>query len=214
MQKPGDRVVVVGGKTGRDGIHGVTFASVQLTDESGTHSLSSVQVGNPIVEKKVLDVLMVARDRHLYSRITDCGGGGLSSAIGEMGEETGVRVDLEKVPLKYPGLTYSEIWISESQERMLLAVPPENVKELLELFASENVDTAVIGEFTDDKRLKLYYQGKLVTDIEEKFLHKGLPRLHLNAVWEKPKFPEPDFAQPKDLGAELCNVLGALEYLL
>ena len=207
-QKPGDKVVVVGGKTGRDGIHGVTFASVQLTDESGTHSLSSVQVGNPIVEKKVLDVLMKARDRRLYSRITDCGGGGLSSAIGEMGEETGVRVDLEKVPLKYPGLSYSEIWISESQERMLLAVPPQNVQELLDLFASENVETAVIGEFTDDKRLRLYYEGKLVTDIEEKFLHKGLPRLELDAAWEKPKFAEPDFPQPESLGTELCKLLG------
>ena len=183
-QKPGDLVVVVGGKTGRDGIHGVTFASEQLTDESGTSSVSSVQVGNPIVEKKVIDVLLQARDRHLYSRITDCGGGGLSSAIGEMGEETGVKVDLEKVPLKYAGLSYSEIWISESQERMLIAVPPEHIKELLELFASENVETAVIGEFTNDKRLKLFYQGNLVGDLDMKFLHKGRPQLKLEGAWQ------------------------------
>ena len=206
-QKPGDLVVVVGGKTGRDGIHGVTFASEQLTDESGTSSVSSVQVGNPIVEKKVIDVLLQARDRHLYSRITDCGGGGLSSAIGEMGEETGVRVDLEKVPLKYAGLNYSEIWISESQERMLLAVPPEHVKELLKLFASENCETAVIGEFTKDRRLKLFYQNNLVCDIEMKFLHKGRPQLKLEGSWQPPKFKEPDFTLPKDLSAELLKLL-------
>jgi phosphoribosylformylglycinamidine synthase len=145
--------------------------------------VSSVQVGNPIVEKKVIDVLLQARDRHLYSRITDCGGGGLSSAIGEMGEETGVKVNLEKVPLKYAGLNYSEIWISESQERMLIAVPPANIKELLELFASENVETAVIGEFTNDKRLKLYYQDNLVGDLDMKFLHKGRPA-QMEGSWE------------------------------
>ena len=206
-QKPGDLVVVVGGKTGRDGIHGVTFASEQLTDESGTSSVSSVQVGNPIVEKKVLDVLLQARDRRLYTRITDCGGGGLSSAIGEMGEDTGVRVDLEKVPLKYAGLNYSEIWISESQERMLLAVPPEHIKELLELFAGENVETAVIGEFTNDKRLKLYYEGQPVGDLDMQFLHKGRPQLKLEGSWETPKFKVPNFAQPEDLGAELVKIL-------
>lgn len=209
QQKPGDKVVVIGGKTGRDGIHGVTFASVELNEESGTSSLSSVQVGNPIVEKKVLDVLMQARDRRLYSRITDVGGGGLSSAIGEMGEDTGVKVDLEKVPLKYPGLTYSEIWISESQERMLLAVPVENVKELLDLCSSENVEASVIGEFTDDRRLRLYYSNNLVTDLEMQFLHKGLPRLSLEGEWKASKIKEPKFEQPKDLGAELINILGS-----
>lgn len=206
--KPGDLVVVVGGKTGRDGIHGVTFASEKLTDESGTSSVSSVQVGNPIVEKKVIDVLLQARDRHLYSRITDCGGGGLSSAIGEMGEDTGVKVNLEKVPLKYAGLNYSEIWISESQERMLIAVPPANIKELLELFASENVETAVIGEFTNDKRLKLYYQNNLVGDLDMKFLHKGRPQLKMEGSWEAPQFKVPNFAQPKDIAGELMNILG------
>ena len=168
-----------------------------------------MQIGNPIVEKKVIDVLLQARDLGLYSRITDCGGGGLSSAVGEMGEETGVRVDLEKVPLKYAGLTYTEIWISESQERMLLAVPPENVEELLELFASEDVEAAVIGEFTDDKRLQLFYQGNLVGDLDMEFLHEGLPQLKMEGSWQAPKFNEPDFAQPKDLSAELMKILGS-----
>ncbi len=112
MQQTGDLVVVVGGKTGRDGIHGVTFASGELDKESETLSQSSVQIGNPIVEKKALDAIIQARDLGLYRRITDCGGGGLSSAVGEMAEETGVRVDLEKVPLKYAGLSYTEIWVS------------------------------------------------------------------------------------------------------
>jgi phosphoribosylformylglycinamidine synthase len=122
-QKPGDLVLLVGGKTGRDGIHGVTFASGELDKESETLSSSSVQIGNAIVEKKALDAIIQARDQGLFDRITDVGGGGLSSAVGEMGEETGVRIDLEKVPLKYAGLSYTEIWVSESQERMILAVP-------------------------------------------------------------------------------------------
>jgi len=183
-QKPGDLVVVLGGKTGRDGVHGVTFASEQLTEESGAVSYSSVQIGNPIVEKKLIDVLIQARDRRLYRRITDCGGGGLSSAVGEMAEETGVQVYLDKVPLKYVGLSYSEIWVSESQERMVLAVPPDCIDELLSLFASEGVETTVIGEFTSDRRLKLFYQENLVCDISLEFLHHGRPQLKLEAVWK------------------------------
>jgi phosphoribosylformylglycinamidine synthase II len=167
-----------------------------------------VQIGNAIVEKKVIDVLMQARDRGLYRRITDCGGGGLSSAVGEMGKETGVKVYLEKVPLKYAGLTYSEIWVSESQERMLLAVPPDKIDELLELFASEDVETAVIGEFSDDKRLKLFYQGNEVCDLSMEFLHEGLPQVEREAVWRQPEYPEPDFAVPSDLNRELYRILG------
>lgn len=208
-QKAGDLVVVAGGRTGRDGVHGVTFASVPLTEMSTDASSSSVQIGNPIVEKKLIDVLLQARDRGLYSRITDCGGGGLSSAVGEMGEETGVRVDLEKVPLKYSGLSYSEIWISESQERMIMAVPPECIEELLALFAGEDVAATVIGEFTDDRRLQLSYQGNRVGDIEMEFLHNGLPQLVSEATWEKPTYAELDFTSPADLGESLRRVLGA-----
>ena len=132
--KPGDLIVLVGGKTGRDGIHGATFSSVQLDEKSSEVSFTAVQIGNPIVEKKMLDVLLQARDLGLYTRITDCGAGGLSSAVGEMGEETGARVDLDKVPLKYAGLSYTEIWISEAQERMVLAVPPETIDIIIEGF--------------------------------------------------------------------------------
>jgi phosphoribosylformylglycinamidine synthase II len=208
-QKPGDLVVVVGGRTGRDGIHGVTFASALLTGESEEVSASSVQIGNPITEKKMIDVLLKARERGLYRRITDCGGGGLSSAVGEMAAETGVRVNLEKVPLKYSGLSYREIWLSESQERMLLAVPPESAKELISLFASEDVEASVIGEFTSDKRLKLFYQDNLVCDLDMEFLHHGLPQSERKAVWQPVTYPEPDFAEPLDLGEDLKKILSS-----
>jgi phosphoribosylformylglycinamidine synthase subunit PurSL len=208
-QKPGDLVVLVGGKTGRDGIHGVTFASVQLDDKSSEVSFSAVQIGNPIVEKKMLDVLLQARDLGLYSRITDCGGGGLSSAVGEMGEETGVHINLDKVPLKYAGLSYTEIWISESQERMILAVPPETVDILLNIFANEDVEAAVIGEFTSDKRLQLDYKGLMVCDLDMAFLHKGIPQIQARAEWHAERFDEPDFLPPPDLTKEVKTLLGS-----
>ncbi len=208
-QKPGDLVVVVGGRTGRDGIHGVTFASALLTGESEAVSASSVQIGNPITEKKFIDVLLRARDKGLYRRITDCGGGGLSSAVGEMAAETGVRVHLEKVPLKYSGLSYREIWLSESQERMLLAVPPDSAEELISLFASEDVEATIIGEFTDDKRLQLFYRDNLVCDLDMEFLHHGLPQLEREAVWQPISYPEPDFAEPPDLSNDLKKILGS-----
>jgi len=209
MQHPGDLVVVVGGKTGRDGIHGVTFASGELDKESETLSSSSVQIGNAIVEKKALDAILQARDLGLYRRITDCGGGGLSSAVGEMAEETGVRVDLEKVPLKYSGLSYTEIWVSESQERMLLAVPPDKLERLMTIMRKEDVEATVIGEFTDDRRLRLYYESNLVCDLDMEFLHNGLPQLQREALWQPPRHPEPDFSCPPDLTEDLKKILGS-----
>jgi len=209
QQEPGDLVVLVGGRTGRDGIHGVTFASAELTKESEIISSSSVQIGNPITEKKLIDVLLRARDRGLYRRITDCGGGGLSSAVGEMAAETGVRVYLEQVPLKYSGLSYTEIWLSESQERMLLAVPPSTVEQLISLFQSEDVEATVIGEFTGNRRLQLFYDGSPVGNLDMEFLHNGLPQLEREAVWEPPQYTEPDFPQPPDLREELLRILGS-----
>jgi phosphoribosylformylglycinamidine synthase subunit PurSL len=209
VQKPGDLVVLVGGKTGRDGIHGVTFASGELDKESETLSSNSVQIGNAIVEKKALDAILQARDEGLYVRCHDVGGGGLSSAVGEVGEETGVRVDLEKVPLKYTGLSYMEIWISESQERMLLAVPPEKVERFLAICEKEDAIATVIGEFTNDRRLQLYYEGNKVCDLDMEFLHGGLPQLERVAVWEQPKYPEPDFTMPSDLAEDLKKILAS-----
>ena len=209
QQRPGDLVVVAGGKTGRDGIRGVTFASEQLTGESTSVSYTAVQIGNPIVEKKLIDVLLKARDLGLYRRITDCGGGGLSSAVGEMAASTGVRVELDKVTLKYAGLSYTEIWISESQERMLLAVPPEHIDRLRELFAGEGVDATVIGEFTADRRLRLFYHGSPVADLSMEFLHKGHPQVEREATWKQTHHPEPDFAPPPDLNQPLLQILGS-----
>lgn len=203
----GDLVVAAGGRTGRDGIHGATFSSGELTHESETVSSGAVQIGNPIEEKKILDALMKARDKNLYCAITDCGAGGLSSAVGEMGKELGARVDLEKVPLKYEGLNYQEIWISESQERMVLAVSLENINELLEVFRNENTEATVIGEFTETRRLELFYEGAQVCDLEMEFLHNGLPKVIKEAVWAKPKINDPAFKCPADLTPKLKQIL-------
>lgn len=185
--QPGDLIVVVGGRTGRDGIHGATFSSIELTEHSEKVSGGAVQIGNAITEKKLLDVLLQARDRKLYHAITDCGAGGFSSAIGEMGAELGAVVDLEKAPLKYQGLSYTEIWISEAQERMVLAVPPENWPELEKLCASENVEATVLGRFEKTGRLRLRYQGQQVADLDLHFLHEGRPPAVRQATWKPPR---------------------------
>lgn len=206
---PADLIVVVGGRTGRDGIHGATFSSAELTHESETVSSTAVQIGNPITEKKMVDVILQARDKNLYTAITDCGAGGLSSAVGEMGQEIGAEVDLEKVPLKYQGLTYTEIWISEAQERMVLAVPAKNINRLLEIFAKEDVEATVIGKFTDTKRLILKYRGQEVSDLDMEFLHHGLPKLTRKALWVKPYFEELEIKEPKNLTKYLKDILSS-----
>ena len=160
--EPGDRIVAIGGRTGRDGIHGATFSSAELTGESETVSGGAVQIGNAITEKMVLDVVLQARDRGLFRSITDCGAGGFSSAVGEMGEHLGAEVDLDRAPLKYEGLSYTEIWISEAQERMVLAVPPENWPELQALCDGEQVEATDLGQFVATGRLTLRYHGEIV----------------------------------------------------
>jgi len=206
---PKDVIVLIGGRTGRDGIHGATLSSTEVTEESETTSSHAVQIGNAIQEKKVTDTLLVARDRMLYSALTDCGAGGLSSAVGEMGKETGAVVDLEKVPLKYKGLAYWEIWISEAQERMVLAVPPDNVEELLSVFEAEDVEAVVIGKFTGDGILTIRYRGVTVGEFDCEFLHEGVPRLMRKATWELKQHPEPDFPCPNNLGGSLKKILSA-----
>ncbi len=205
----GDAILVVGGRTGRDGIHGATASSGELHSESeGTWS-GAVQIGNPIVEKKLVDTLLKARDQNLYRAITDCGAGGLSSAIGELAETTGARVDLDKVPLKYHGLTYMEIWISEAQERMVIFVPPENVEKALKLFSSEDVEATVIGHTTDDRILRLYYNGTLVGEMEMAFLHDGMPRLVRKATWEPAITGSVELPEIPDLNKALNHILAA-----
>jgi phosphoribosylformylglycinamidine synthase len=173
---PGDAIVVMGGRTGRDGIHGATFSSAELTDKHQDEFSHAVQIGNAIEQKRMMDVLLQARDRGLYTALTDCGAGGLSSAIGEMGAELGANVELDKVTLKYSGLRYDEIWISEAQERMVLSVPQNKIAELLELSKNENVETTVIGTFgTDGAELVLNYRGKEVGRMAMEFMHDGIP---------------------------------------
>ncbi|HEX6110605.1 MAG TPA: AIR synthase-related protein, partial [Ktedonobacteraceae bacterium] len=179
----GDRVVVLGGRTGRDGIHGATFSSGEMSSEINAQAGSAVQIGAPITEKKVADVIIQARDRQLYTAITDCGAGGFSSAIGEMGAETGAYIELEKVPLKYQGLAPWEIWLSEAQERMILAVPPEKLDALLEICAIEEVEASIIGTFTADHRLTVSYHGQIVAGMDMTFLHDGRPGRTLEALW-------------------------------
>lgn len=203
----GDLAVVVGGRTGRDGIHGATFSSGELTSESEQVSAQAVQIGNPIEEKKMADCILKARDMGLYDAITDCGAGGLSSAVGEMGEKTGARVDLSKVPLKYDGLTYTEIWISEAQERMVLSVPRNKIKRLLEVFVKEDVEATVIGEFTRTKKLELFYGSDKVCDMKMEFLHGGNPKVVRKAKWKAPKYAQPRFACPKDMTPSLLSLL-------
>jgi phosphoribosylformylglycinamidine synthase II len=181
--QPGDAVVVLGGRTGRDGIHGATFSSIELTHDTAATVGSAVQIGDPITEKKLLDVLLQARDQQLYSAITDCGAGGLSSAVGEMGAECGASVELQRVPRKYAGLQPWEVWLSEAQERMVLAVPQEKLAAFLALCAAEDVEATAIGSFTDDGRLRVTHDGQPVVDIQMAFLHDGRPQRVLEAVW-------------------------------
>jgi phosphoribosylformylglycinamidine synthase II len=206
----GDLIVAVGGRTGRDGIHGATFSSAELTHESETISSTAVQIGNPITEKKVLDTLIKARDLELYEALTDCGAGGFSSAVGEMGEETGADVYLDKAPLKYKGLKPWEIWVSEAQERMVLAVRPNKLKRLMAIFASENVEAVVIGKFTKTKKLRLHYKGHRVSDLDMKFVHDGLPKVARKAVW-KPKKENAGAlpAAKKDYTKDLLKILSS-----
>jgi len=205
----GDHIVVVGGRTGRDGIHGATASSGELHHESEDTWSGAVQIGNPIVEKKLVDTLLQARDLGLYRAITDCGAGGLSSAIGELAKSTGAEIDLEKVPLKYHGLTYMEIWISEAQERMVIFVPPDRLNDALAVFAAEDVEATVIGRTTADKTITLKFHGQVVGQLDMEFLHDGMPQVVRQAVWQEPAVSERPFAQPQDLNPVLRAILAA-----
>ncbi|QDT17319.1 Phosphoribosylformylglycinamidine synthase subunit PurL [Alienimonas californiensis] len=206
---PGDRIVALGGATGRDGIHGATFSSVDLHEESESVSGGAVQIGDAVTEKMVADVLLAARDRGLYSAVTDCGAGGFSSAVGEMGEETGAEVHLDRAPLKYPGLSPMEIWISEAQERMVFAVPPGNVDEFVALAQSEGVGVADLGEFTGTGRLVLKYEGNLVADVAMEFLHDGRPHVVRQATYAPAPVEPLALPDKSDWTAELLAILAA-----
>ena len=205
----GNLIVMVGGRIGRDGIHGATFSSGQMTHEHETVFSHAVQIGNPITEKKMLDVMIQANDAGLYEAITDCGAGGLSSAVGEMGQALGAQVDLDKAPLKYAGLSYTEIWISEAQERMVIAVKPENLEAITKIFADENVESTVVGTFTDDKKLKLRYNGQQVGELDMTFLHEGVPDYSRKAIWRTPTLTEPGIPEKDNYNEELIKILSS-----
>ena len=206
--KPEDIILLVGGKTGRDGIHGVTFASAELTEKSEEVSRPAVQIADPIEEEKLKRTIIEVRDRKLASGITDLGGGGLSSAVGEKARSSrcGALVQLDKVPLKYLGLAPWEIYISESQERMLLAVPRKNLPEVLKIFQREDVEATPIGRFTVNEVLTLEYQGEKVAEIDINFLFEP-PTVKQVAKWKSPAYKEPSFKEPEDLDRTLLVVL-------
>ncbi|WP_321508039.1 AIR synthase-related protein [uncultured Methanoregula sp.] len=204
--EPGDLIVVVGGRVGKDGIHGATFSSEALDPAS---PVTAVQIGDPITQKKFSDVIVKeARDLGLYRSITDNGAGGISCSVAEMARECGgCHVLLEKVPLKYPGMAPWEIWISESQERMTLAVPPENLDAFMELMQRRDVEATVIGTFTDSGQCVVNYYDQVVIDIGLDFLHDGLPKKHLKTTYTKKTFPEPGTPCPERLDSTLLAML-------
>jgi len=208
--KPGDIILLAGGKTGRDGIHGVTFASAELTKESEEVSRPAVQIANPIEEEKLKRAIIEVRDRRLGSAITDLGGGGLSSAVGEMARRfgCGARVELEKVPLKYDGLAPWEIYVSESQERMLLLVPKKNLEQVIEIFREEDVKATPVGEFTDDNALRIYYEGHEVANLNIDFLFAP-PETERTAKWNEVTFKEPTFPEPSNLNPYILKLLAS-----
>lgn len=207
--QPNDFIVAIGGRTGRDGIHGATFSSAELTSESESLSGGAVQIGNAITEKMVMDVLLQARDKGLYSAVTDCGAGGFSSAVGEMGEKIGAEVWLDKAPLKYEGLSYTEIWISEAQERMVFSVPEDTLTEFQAVCHAEDVEAVVIGRFAPTGRLQLKYGDQVVGDLSMDFLHDGRPPVVRSAVYEPPVGTSMP-VQDCDVKQSLLSILGSL----
>ncbi len=194
----GDRVLIIGGKTGRDGIHGATFSSGEMSEKTAQVNAGAVQIGNAIEEKRMFDALLEARDTGLIRAMTDCGAAGFGSAIGEMGEQIGVTVDISKAPLKYPGLAPWEIWISESQERMVSAIAPEDVEAFLAICRKYNVEAVDIGEFDGSKTLTVNYGQQNVIELDYDFLNNGLPQRTMYAHWEQPAVEEVRPTAPKD----------------
>ncbi|HZK17880.1 MAG TPA: AIR synthase-related protein, partial [Clostridia bacterium] len=208
--KPGDLVVTIGGRTGRDGIHGATFSSGAMTDRTVSVNASAVQIGHPIEEKRVSDLIRVCREKGIIRAITDCGAGGFASAIGEMGETTGVKIELDKAPLKYPGLDPWEILLSESQERMVVAIKEDNLRELMKICKDLNVEAAVLGEFSDTKHFVATYHGEIVLNLDMNFLHDGLPERVLEASWVGNNYPEPSQITATDFSSLYVSVMSHL----
>ena len=205
--KDGDLIVMAGGRIGKDGIHGATFSSEELHKDS---PVQAVQIGDPITQKKMSDFIYEARNKGLYRFVTDNGAGGLSSSVGEMAELCGgCRMDLAKAPLKYAGLNPWEILVSEAQERMSFAVPKENIEEFKALAKLRDVEVTVMGEFTTDGKFCMTWGDKVVANLDIDFMHGGLPKLHLKAKWQTPKFDEPCLCNRK-LADDVSAMAGRL----
>ena len=203
--KPGLAVVVIGGRTGKDGLHGATFSSAAMGEDSHAEDQQAVQIGNPIEEKKTLDVILEARERGLIEFVTDCGAGGFSSAAGEMLSETGGNLYLERAPLKEPNMVSWQIFLSESQERMVLAVKPENLDELQKLCDTFQTEMTVLGESNDSGVLRVWHNGELVVEMDNSKLHDA-PTKQLTSVFN---------AAPANTGVALddSNLAGDLKQL-
>ncbi len=206
--EPGDRVVMVGGRIGADGIHGATFSSEELSESS---PVTAVQIGDPITQKKMFDFLLRARDLGLYHAITDNGAGGLSSSVGEMAQLSGgVEMALEKAPLKYPGLQPWEILVSEAQERMTVAVPPENMATFLALSEKMDVESTDLGRFTDSGYFHVTFNDETVAFLEMGFFHDGLPGMALEARWRPPVIKAGPPPEDADLRKNLLKLMASL----
>ncbi len=204
----GDLIVMVGGRIGKDGIHGATFSSEELHEGSPA---TAVQIGDPITQKKMADFILEARDAGLFTCITDNGAGGLSSSVGEMARGSGgAEIHLERAPLKYPGLAPWEIFLSEAQERMTLAVPPQHETALKKLAAKHDVEMTVLGTFNDSGLLTCFYNGKTVGSLHMDFLHDGVPTMRLRAVWNPPAVEDRSVPESSNLIIDLKRVLGSL----
>jgi phosphoribosylformylglycinamidine synthase len=210
--KKGDLFVSFGGKTGKDGIHGATFSSAEMTEKTANLNSGAVQIGNPIEEKRTFDCLIELRDMDIFTALTDCGAGGYSSAVGEMAEKTGAKVHLDKIPLKYPGLSSFEKWISESQERMVATVPKEHLPKIEKVCRKYNVEWFVLGEATDTKRLTIYDGGELVCDLDMEFLHDGQPLETITATTvPKTGLKEPEYYEEEiDYTAAFKDIISHL----
>lgn len=206
--KAGDLVISVGGRTGRDGILGANKSSMVSTSETIIAGATAVQIGNAIEEKRVFDALEECRQENLYKKSNDCGGGGYSAAIGELGEELGVELELDQVKLKYPGLSPKEIILSEAQERMIIAAKEENLDRLRQIFEKNSVEMTILGRFTGEKKFTLKYKGQVVCDLDMNFLHHGLPKKKLVGSWQPPETDERKPDLPTDWLEAYKRVLG------
>ncbi|MBP9674365.1 MAG: hypothetical protein KBD63_04655 [Bacteriovoracaceae bacterium] len=210
-QKAGDLIVVAGGRVGKDGIHGATFSSMELTQGAPA---TVVQIGDPITQKRLLDFTLEARDLNLFSSITDNGAGGISSSIGEMCVKAGgASLDLIHVPVKYQGLTPYELMISESQERMSYAVPKDKIDAFLTLAGNRGVEVCVLGNFENTGELKVFYNKKIVALLDLHFLHEALPALELKAHFTADKQKTSFFTEPKKEWQENTLELALLHLL-